>query len=454
MLLTIFIGIIGLDIVILVHELGHLIAAKQLGISVEVFSIGMGRKLFSIRYGETEYRISIFPLGGYCKMKGEEQFNKAIREKNSSISFEKGSIFSATPIKRIITYLAGPLFNLIFSIIALSVIWSVGFTINTYSNRIVLLSDYPEIFSTGINPADTSGIMTGDRIIQLDSSPIQTYSDLQKIIYSSPGKNLSVLVDRDSKKILLSVTPVLNKETGAGQIGVSPWINAEVESISAGSTAYIGGIRKGDIIISANKNPVSNYLDIYKVLSSRPEYLELTVNSDGNHHNLILVPVYGDDGSADLGITLKSLSIESEKLSIPASIIKGTTETFETLLMTAKSLYLIFTGVDLKKAVSGPIRISYYVGEVASNSFRDGIKTGFTTIFRFLSMISVALGFANLLPIPIFDGGLILFTSIELIRKKPMRPGVFYRYQSVGFIIIIVIFFLTTYSDISYLFSK
>ena len=115
MLLTIFIGIIGLDIVVLVHELGHLFAAKYMGISVETFSIGMGKKIFSISYGETEYRISIFPLGGYCKMKGEEQFNKAIRDKTSSISFEKGSIFSATPIKRIITYLAGPLFNLIFS---------------------------------------------------------------------------------------------------------------------------------------------------------------------------------------------------------------------------------------------------------------------------------------------------------------------------------------------------
>lgn len=454
MLLTIFIGIIGLDIVVLVHELGHLVVAKLMGISVETFSIGMGKKLFSFRYGETEYRISIFPIGGYCKMKGEEQFNKAIREKTSSISFEKGSIFSATPIKRIATYLAGPVFNLIFSMIVLSIIWSVGFTINTYSNKIVLLSDYPEIFTEGTNPADTSGILTGDKIIRINDDTIQTYSDLQEIIYSSPGKTLSIVVERNSKKISLSITPLLNKETGSGRIGVSPWIEAIVDSVAGGSSAYIGGLKQGDIIKSANEITVTNYLDIYKALNLKPEYLNLTVNRNGNNHNLTLVPIYEDDGSVDLGIELKFLRLESENLSIPASILRGTTETFDTFIMTAKSLYLLFSGVDVKKAVSGPIRISYYVGEIASNSFREGVRTGFTTIFRFLSMISVALGFANLLPIPIFDGGLIMFTSIELIRRKPIKPGIFYRYQSVGFIIIIVIFFLTTYSDISFLFSK
>lgn len=454
MLLTIFIGIIGLDIVVLVHELGHLVVAKLMGISVETFSIGMGKKLFSIRYGETEYRISIFPIGGYCKMKGEEQFNKAIREKTSSISFEKGSIFSAAPIKRIATYLAGPVFNLIFSMIVLSIIWSVGFTINTYSNKIVLLSDYPEIFTEGTNPADTSGILTGDKIIRINDDTIQTYSDLQEIIYSSPGKTLSIIVERNSKKISLSITPLLNKETGSGRIGVSPWIEAIVDSVAGGSSAYIGGLKQGDIIKSANEITVTNYLDIYKALNLKPEYLNLTVNRNGNNHNLTLVPIYEDDGSVDLGIGLKFLRLESENLSIPASILRGTAETFDTFIMTAKSLYLLFSGVDVKKAVSGPIRISYYVGEIASNSFREGVRTGFTTVFRFLSMISVALGFANLLPIPIFDGGLIMFTSIELIRRKPIRPGIFYRYQSVGFIIIIVIFFLITYSDISFLFSK
>jgi regulator of sigma E protease len=454
MLLTIFIGILGLDIVVLVHELGHLIAAKLMGINVETFSIGMGKKLLSTNYKGTEYCLSFFPIGGYCKMKGEKQFNKAITEKSDSLAFEEGSIFSTAPIKRIATYLAGPVFNIIFSVLVLSMIWLSGFTIDTYSNKIVLLSDYSEIFSSTDNPADSSGLQSGDIIVKLGNSEINSYSDLQEIIYRSPNTNLAMKVERDSEIINLSITPVLDKDTGAGRIGISPWVNAIIEDVAQNSSAYIGGLKKGDEIIAANNIEVKNYLDLYMALIERPEFLDLDVVSQTGKRTVTLIPIYDDNNTADLGITFQSLQIKSENLNIINSIIKGTEETFKTLVMTAKSIYLLFTGINIKEAVSGPIRISYYVGEVASSSFSNGIKFGLTTIFRFLSIISVALGFANLLPIPIFDGGLILFTSIELIRGKALRPSIFYRYQSIGFFIIIILFFLTTYSDISYLFSK
>ncbi len=454
MLLTIFIGLIGLDIVVLVHEIGHLLAAKFMGISVETFSIGMGKKLFAVQYGETEYRLSLFPIGGYCKMKGEEQFTRAIREKTNSIKHEEGSIFSASPLKRIATYVAGPLFNIIFAAFVLSIIWFTGFTINTYSNRIVLLSDYPDVFLSENNPADRAGLLTGDRIIRIDDREINNYADLQEVIYASPGKQLTVEAERNSTSILLQITPKLNKESGAGQIGVSPWIPPVIDSVTPGSSAYIGGLKGGDTILSANGIPVENYLDIYRVLGQKPEYLKLTVSDGDSTKERTLVPIYNDTGTVDLGMVFKSITVTSPGLSLPRAIARGTEETFNTFIMTAKSIFLLFRGVDVKKAVSGPIRISYYVGEIASSSFKEGFKRGLSTIFRFLSIISIALGFANLLPIPIFDGGLILFTSIELIRRKPLRPTVFYRYQSIGFFIIIIIFFLTTYSDISYLFSR
>ncbi|MCK5673948.1 MAG: site-2 protease family protein, partial [Spirochaetales bacterium] len=283
---------------------------------------------------------------------------------------------------------------------------------------------------------------------------IKSYSDIQKLIYGSADKQLSIIVNRNSQEINLSITPLLNRETGAGRIGVSPWVDPVVNSVSPGSSADIGGLKKGDIITYANDIKVTNYLDIYKALIPKPEYIHLTINSDTGNKEVTLVPVYMNEGNTDLGIIFETLIIESENLNIISAVNKGIVETFDTFIMTAKSIYLLFGGIDVKKAVSGPIRISYYVGEIASSSFKEGIKTGLTTIFRFLSMISVALGFANLLPIPIFDGGLILFTSIELVRGKALKPSIFYRYQSIGFFIILILFFLTTYSDISYLFSK
>ncbi len=454
MIITIFIGILGLDIVVMVHELGHLIIAKTMGITVETFSIGMGKKIFSLHYKGTEYCLSIFPLGGYCKMKGEKQFNDAVRNKAKTIVYDKGSIFSAAPLRRILTYLAGPVFNFLFSILMLSIIWYIGFTTQTYSNKIILLTDYPEIFSGGTNPADTAGLLTGDKILKLNNIPIKSYSDIQEEIYKSANKVLTVLILRDSKNISLSLTPVLNTETGTGQIGVAPWINAVVDHVTSGSAADIGGLKPNDLIISANNINVTNYLDIYKVLKNKPQYLKLKIKSGDRIRTTSLVPNYSEDLITDLGISFKAEIINSGKVGLFTAIKKGFGETIDTFTMTAKSIYLLFNGINLKKAVSGPIRISYYVGEVASNSFKDGFKTGFTTIFRFLSMISVALGFANLLPIPIFDGGLLVFTAIELIKGKSLSPGTFYRYQSIGFFIIVIIFFLTTYSDISYLFTK
>ncbi len=454
MILTIFIGILGLDIVVLVHELGHLVIAKIMGINVETFSIGMGKKIFSIHYKGTEYCLSIFPLGGYCKMKGEKQFNAAVRNKDKTIVYEKGSIFSASPLRRILTYLAGPVFNFIFSILMLSIIWYIGFSTQTYSNKIILLTDYPEIFSVEKNPADLAGLLSGDKIIKINDISIESYADIQKEIYKSPKKKLKLLVNRNSQEINLLLTPTLNKETGAGQIGVAPWINAVIDNVKKGSSADIGGLKKNDLILSANNITVTNYLDIYKALKSKPEYLKLKIKSGNGIRKVSLVPNYSDDGLTDLGISFETETIDSGKINILTAINKGLTETINTVVMTGKSINLLFNGVNLKKTVSGPIRISYYVGSIAENSFKDGLKTGFTTIFRFLSMISVALGFTNLLPIPILDGGLILFTSIELIKGKSLNPGTFNRYQSIGFFIIIIIFFLTTYGDISYLFKK
>jgi regulator of sigma E protease len=136
------------------------------------------------------------------------------------------------------------------------------------------------------------------------------------------------------------------------------------------------------------------------------------------------------------------------------AIGRGTRETFRTFALTIKGIALLFSGVDVQKAVSGPVRITYLVGEVATEGFAQGIGSGFITLFRFLSLLSVALCFGNLLPIPALDGGLIVLSLVEAVKGSSVSPKTFYRYQTVGFIIILMILFLTTFSDLSYLFSQ
>ncbi len=454
MITTIFLGILGLDIVVLVHELGHFFAAKASGVDVEAFSIGMGKKLFFFTYRGTEYRLSLFPIGGYCKMKGEEQFSRALKQKEKSIPFEKGSLFSVSPLKRIFTYLAGPLANFVFSIIVLSVIWLSGFSVHTYSNRIILVSDYPEVFHSADNPADKAGLKTGDIITAIGNTKINNYADIQDIIYRSPGELLTVTVKRNGEEKHLLITPALDKDTGAGKIGVSPFIEPVIESVKKDSGAFIAGLKTGDKITEVNGNKTDNYLDILRALSSRPKLLKMKVLSGGTIVERTVIPVYNDSGMADLGISFKSETVEKRASGVFDSVAKGALETIDNFTLTVKSLGMLFSGINLNKAVSGPIRITYFVGEVAAEGFRGGIKTGLTTLFRFLSVISIALCFANLLPIPIFDGGLILFTLITMAGRKTVNPLVFYRYQSIGMFILLVLFLLTTFSDISFLFSK
>jgi len=454
MIFTILLGLLGLDIVVLVHELGHLVVAKLSGIDVEAFSIGMGKKLIFFTWKGTEYRLSMLPVGGYCKMKGEEQFSRALKEKADVIPYEEGSLFSVAPFKRIATYFAGPFANFLFSIFVMSLIWFMGFTLHTYSNRIVLISDYPMIFHSQQNPADTAGLKTGDTIIRINNHMIRSYADIQEIVYKSALKILHFTVLRGKKKIQLKITPSLDKDSGAGKIGVSPYIEPVVSKVAPDSAAALAGIQPGDRFISVNGQKVNNYLDIYTAFISFPGSIVLGIQSKGKLTQKSIIPFYDKKENPDIGITFESSTLRQGKLGPIQSLFHGTADTFNNLMLTFKSLGLLFSGVNLKKAVSGPIRITYFVGEVATENFKNGFKTGMTALSRFLSIISVALGFANLLPIPIFDGGLILFTVLSLIIRKPIKPAVYYRYQSIGVFFLLIIFFLTTFSDLSFLFSK
>ena len=166
MVLIIVFGVIGFGIMVFVHELGHFLAAKRVGIQVETFSLGWGRKLVGFDYKGTNYRISMIPFGGYCRMKGEDPFRAEEAD-------GKGGFFAAAPWKRIVVSAAGPTANVLFAVLVLTMIWWIGFKTYTESNRIVLASEYPLSGIQGETPASRAGLQTGDRITAVDGKTIQ-----------------------------------------------------------------------------------------------------------------------------------------------------------------------------------------------------------------------------------------------------------------------------------------
>jgi len=300
-------------------------------------------------------------------------------------------------------------------------------------------------------PANVAGLVTGDRIVEINGHPIESFRDIEVYVTPSAGEKLDVTVERDGRLIALTAIPKLDPETGAGVLGVAAWVEPVVADVALDSAAMQSGITRGDRITAANGVPISHSLDLYKVLENKPTELELAVQRNGMTQSVVLPVAYTPEGNAILGLGFSGITVVQRERNPFVAIGRGVQETFSTLVLSVKSIALLFKGVNLRSAVSGPIRITYMVGEVASRGFNQGIGRGLLIVFRFLSMLSVALCFMNLLPIPALDGGFILVSLAETIARKPIRPKFFYRYQIVGFLIIFAILILTLFNDVFYL---
>lgn len=362
-------GILCLFFLIIFHEFGHFLAAKLFGVKVESFSIGFGPVLLHRTFRDTDYRLSLIPLGGYCGMKGEKDFQKAIEEKLPQINGESDSLYGIHPFKRALIGFAGPFFNFIFAVIACSFINGIGYTYYTYSNSI-LITD--EVTSSA---AKDSGIISGDKIISINGKAINDFSDMISEISIRPDEEILITVDRDGKQLDFMVHTELDKKTGTGKIGVA----------------------------------------------------------------------------AD---TSRILEKESPKYGFFASIGHGFLDALNTTALTIKSIAILFKGVDMNNAVSGPARVTEMLGSTVTDGFSAGFKVGFVSLMSLLSVISVSLFIMNLLPIPILDGGLILIAFIEIVIRRRINPRIQYYVQFIGLAFIALIFIIGVKGDILFFLNR
>jgi regulator of sigma E protease len=444
LLIKILLGLIGLGIVVFVHELGHFLAARLTKIDVEAFSIGWGNPILKKKIGEVEYRLGMFPVGGYCKMKGETDYREAWDNMNKGIMPEKGSYLAASPASRILVSFAGPFFNLLFACILLSFIWGFGFEINTLGNKIVLSS---ELTPGETNPADMAGLKTGDRIVEIAGKEVSYFHEIRENIAVNPNKHLPVTIERDGRLYNLEVTPSLDKSTGAGRIGITYWADPVIDSIYPDSPAQRKGLLPGDRVISANGRELSNSFDFYKITQEKPDNLVVEYERNGR---LEKTEFDSADLESELGFSWALINYRTPNLSFPQAIAKGINESYKTLLLSIKSLRLLFMGIDLTQAVSGPVRITYMMGDMAAQGFDQSIAAGLRSLAEFVALISIALCIMNLLPLPIIDGGMIILFFIELLRRKPAHPRAISIFQVSGMVIICCLMFFALFGDILY----
>ncbi|MBO7485906.1 MAG: RIP metalloprotease RseP [Spirochaetaceae bacterium] len=446
--MTIILGIIALSVIIIFHEFGHFIAAKLCKIEVDAFSLGMGPVLLHKKIRGTDFRLSLVPLGGYCALKGENAFQNAIDADLSEIPKEKGTFYE-NPLKRILIAFSGPFANVVFSVIAYFFIALIGYSYQTTGTKIILANEiYPEISSA----AEQAGLRTGDEITAINGKTVDNFQEMYTIIATNPNKQMDFEVLRNNQTYHFLLTPQLEKSTGAGKIGVLSWTDPVIAEIPPDSDAAKAGLKLNDIIKKADNIEITNTADFMKAIENKRN-VALTVERNGNLIELNLPINYNqDNGGYITGISFPYKTVEVKANSIFSALTSGFKETGENIAVTIKTLKLLFSGIDLTNAVSGPVRITLMLGDTAKAGFSAGLAEGIVSVLSFLAIISISLFIMNLLPLPILDGGLILFAFIEFVRGKGLKPKTIYQFQKIGIVLIALLFIFAFSGDLRYLF--
>jgi len=445
-IINIILGLLGLSLVIVIHESGHYLLARLCKIKVEAFSVGMGPRIWGFTRNGTDYRISAIPLGGYCRMSGEQDMSNALQKNLPRIEASPGSYYAASPFKRILVVLAGPLFNLIFAILVMSTLWLVG---TEYYSNPAKIALYSEVSPGKTYPANDAGLKSGDEITEVNGSPIRNFHELQKAFGTNALKKLDLEVKRGDQTLQLGLTPELEKSSGRGVAGVVNWINPIIDA--PGPIAKAAGLKEGDKILQVNGQEIQYSYQILSLLTDENSGINLIqVERQGEILNLEIPLSHNENKQAYLDFSFVQNKYIDKATSLGEAFVKGWNESIETLEMTISSLGLLFSGLEADKAVSGPLRITYMIGEASTQSFSQNPAQGVRDFFELLALISIALFFGNLLPIPALDGGQFIMFVGEAISRRPLSPNFIQKYQLVGIFLVLGLTVFAFYGDIKY----
>lgn len=459
--ISLLLGFIGIGIMVSVHELGHFLAAKASSITVEVFAYGWGKPLYRWRKGETEFRINIFPIGGYCKLKGADDLGRALANgQNAFTHIEQGSLFAASPLKRIFTYVAGPLANIIFALIIFLPFFLIGSEALVDPNKVIVTSDYPTLFGLSESeevPAAKAGILSGDVILAVDGIDTPDFQTLQKVLASREvGRETQFLVSRENSTIEFFVEPRYDNASKRVLFGLTSFINPIVASVEALSPEAIAGLAPGDRVITIQHKKVVNALDIANYLIDQPAAIVMEVEkADGTTHEFNFIPYKNLEGRLQLQFTFQKQTVFNAGLSLVKAFESSIHQTLSMIGSTFALIPSLFSGkFKMDEVLAGPIRLSYVIGDLTGSSMDDGFTSAFRMICYILGMVSVSLAVANLLPIPALDGGLILLSIVELIRRKSLSPKVYLRIQTFGMAFIILLMVIALIGDFKFFFNQ
>jgi regulator of sigma E protease len=422
-----------IGVMIIIHEAGHFWAARLFNVRVEVFSFGFGPRLFGFRRGDTDYRFSAILFGGYVKMTGEQPGDDNADDPNS---------FLAKPRwQRLIIAFAGPFMNVVLAVGLLTGLFMVKYEkLAGTDQRAFIGYVFPD------SAAAKAAIHEGDLIVRLDDRTNPTWEDIAMKEVSSAGRSMNVVVERNGKQIQTSVMPVLDDRSGVGSAGWAPKAEVQVGTLSPGMPAQKAGLQKGDLLISANGEPIESMHTLQDIIQrggAKP--VTIVYLRNGQKHAVTIQPLFTkNDGPPRWIIGFlpeRHLNLITTRLSLPEAFDESVRQNVKGATMIFKFLGGIIERRMSPKSLEGPIRIAQISGEAA--------REGPATFIMLMSMVSLNLAIFNLLPIPILDGGVIVLLLVEMLMRRdlslPVKEAVF----KVGFVFLMVVVAFVIYNDIS-----
>jgi regulator of sigma E protease len=424
-------AIIGLGIMILVHEWGHFIVARLCGVRVEVFSIGFGNRIFGWKRGDTDYRLAAFPFGGYVRMAGE---NPA--EERTGAPDE----FLAQPRwRRLLIILAGPFMNFVLAVVLMWGLYMAGVPLPAYTHEPAVVAGVP-----AHSPIALAGVLPGDRIVRIDNTPVTTWGDALNAPSLIPGKEIRLQLERAGKSFSVNLK-IPDNLTDASTILGFPKERIIVDVVDRKLPAAKAGIKPGDEIISADGAPVANFAALQSLIQDSPgKPVQMVVRRNGTDIPLTLTPVYTDPGDGGgtrwvVGYTHISPTVRE---SYPFWQAGG--QSWEkNVNLSGQILSFVgglFSGRFSLKDTAGPVGIVKISVQAA--------KLGMAEFLTFMAFLSINLGILNLLPIPILDGGNVLMLAIEGSLRRDLSLAMKERFLTAGLIFLVTVIGFVTYFDI------
>ncbi len=436
--------ILAIGILVLIHESGHFWVAKLMGVKVLKFSIGFGPALLSRRWGKdrTEYVIAALPLGGYVKMLGE-QADEPVSAEDNERTFDH-----LAPGKRFLIALAGPAANLLFAIVAYAGVAWLG--IPGLAPVVGLVSEHSLAAQAHLQP--------GQRITALNGQPVYTWEEMRLDLLAAAIARIPVeLETSDHGQVNQHTLPLQSlKADSVGPdfltkvIGMEPYLPATVGAVVAQSPAARAGLRPGDRIVSINQRPVPSWESLARQVESHPDKsLEIAyVTAQGLHQSTRITPQMFLDKAGKpmgrIGIVMAPLPrdlIVMRQRGPLAGLVYGARSTWQMSWMTVEMMLRMVQGFVSPDNISGPISIAEYAGQSA--------QAGLAPFLSFLALVSISLGILNLLPIPILDGGHLVFYALEMLRGRPLSPAVVQKAQQIGIVLLLMLMSFAFYNDIT-----